>query len=370
VLIYGEKDFVAKTTRDLRKQAEDYGHSVQYDQEFAPHPTEPFGFADGISQPAIRGTRPARSKPNQNDIVEAGELVLGYPDNIGRFPPTPSVSADADPARLLSNVGEDPYRQRPEFSRTLCGSRRDLGRNGTFLVVRQLEQDVDAFDEWLNKASSEFACRVAPTKSTEHVKEMIAAKIIGRWKNGTPLVRHPHAPGPHPKEVSLAENDFNFGEEDPAGLRCPLGAHIRRANPRDSLTPGSSEQLAAVNRHRILRVGRRYDAQDGKHPGLLFMCVNVDIERQFEFIQQRWLVNPSFHGLPGETDASLSSAKFTVPTEHGPVQLTGLHQFVTTRGGAYFFLPSRTALQFLAKLGSWGSYKIDPPIEATAASVP
>jgi deferrochelatase/peroxidase EfeB len=147
------------------------------------------------------------------------------------------------------------------------------------------------------------------------------------------------------------DNDFMYGADDPGAKRCPLGAHIRRANPRDGLTPGSPEQLAIVNSHRMLRVGRSY-APSGGPPGLLFMCVSADIERQFEFVQQNWLLDPHFHGLERETDPLLGHEppprRFTASTADGPLRLSGLSEFVRMRGGGYFFLPSRSAYRFLA----------------------
>jgi deferrochelatase/peroxidase EfeB len=115
-------------------------------------------------------------------------------------------------------------------------------------------------------------------------EEFVAAKMMDRWQDGTSLVRDLAGleAGREPRRDP--DNDFLCGVEDPQGLRCPLGAHIRRANPRDSCAPGSREQLWIANRHRMLRVGRVYDPASGERPGLLFMCVNTDIERQFEFI--------------------------------------------------------------------------------------
>jgi deferrochelatase/peroxidase EfeB len=187
-------------------------------------------------------------------------------------------------------------------------------------------------------------------------REAIAARTVGRWHNGTSLVRYPDRPGTTQDAATGAtvdhapDNDFMYGAEDPAARRCPLGAHIRRANPRDGLAPGSPEQLAIVNSHRMLRVGRSYAPRDGT-PGLLFMCVNVDIERQFEFVQESWLHNPSFAGLERETDPLLGHERpprcFTVDNSAGPLRLAGLAEFVRMRGGGYFFLPSRTAYRFL-----------------------
>jgi hypothetical protein len=155
---------------------------------------------------------------------------------------------------------------------------------------------------------------------------------------------------PAPKSRRTADNDFLFGAEDPEALRCPLGAHIRRANPRDSFDPGSNEQIAISNRHRIMRVGRQYE--DGDKKGLLFMCLNGDIERQFEFIQQTWLMSPSFPGLSCEKDPVLGDGEkgacgFTIPSRDGPLTLSPMPAFVTTKGGGYFFMPGKRLIEYL-----------------------
>jgi deferrochelatase/peroxidase EfeB len=159
------------------------------------------------------------------------------------------------------------------------------------------------------------------------------------------------------------DNDFLFGAEDPQGLRCPFGAHIRRANPRESFEPGSREQLTIANRHRIMRIGRMY--QQGvadRNPGLFFMCLNADLERQFEFVQQTWVQDPSFHGLSCERDPLLgrpaADAHFTIPTREGPVMLRSLPEFVRMRGGGYFFVPGKALLEYL-------SSPVDQKLQAT-----
>jgi deferrochelatase/peroxidase EfeB len=220
------------------------------------------------------------------------------------------------------------------------------------LVIRQLEQDTAAFDRFLHDTAARLATNPrTPQCPAGQLEEWIAAKMVGRWRNGASLVRHPRLPAAN----IPADNEFLFGVEDPAGLRCPFGAHIRRANPRESFDPGSLVQLSITNRHRILRVGRSYARQDGMspNPGLLFMCLNADIERQFEFVQQTWVLAPSFHGLRNETDPMLgqrttSDTVMTIPTETGPLCLNGLQGFVTVRGTGYFFLPGRAAIRFLA----------------------
>jgi deferrochelatase/peroxidase EfeB len=152
------------------------------------------------------------------------------------------------------------------------------------------------------------------------------------------------------------DNDFLFGVEDPNARRCPFGAHIRRANPRDSFDPGSIDQLKVTNRHRILRVGRMYTAQNDSPRGLVFMCLNGDIQRQFEFVQQSWIASPSFHGLENETDAMIGGRgagqqndAMSIPMAGCPVRLKGLKDFVKVIGGGYFFLPGRKAVRFLAR---------------------
>jgi len=152
---------------------------------------------------------------------------------------------------------------------------------------------------------------------------------------------------------AYSDNEFLFGDTDPQGRKCPFGAHIRRANPRDSLNPVSDSELDVSNRHRLLRRGRAYwngDGENDKAQGLLFVALNSDIERQFEFVQSTWLNSTSFHGLEGESDPLLQSggAKFSLPTDKGTRQFDGLSQFTKLQGGGYFFLPGRQALYYIS----------------------
>jgi len=282
---------------------------------------EPFGFRDGLSQPVLAGTPAAQRPENRDQIMAAGEFVLGYADNRGFMPPVPSVAH---------------VRKSPSALPRLADGRYDIGRNSTFLVARQLRQDVKSFRDWVTEQAA------APGTSPDYV----AAKLVGRWPNGASLVRHPTRAG------KQADNDFNFAAEDPDGLACPVGAHIRRANPRDSLHPEAADPLAIVNRHRIIRVGRPYVAKRGESPqGLLFLCLNGDIERQFELVQQSWLLREDFGGLRGEQDPVTGlkprARTMTVPTLQGPDRLAALPTFVTPIGGGYFWLPSRSAVQYL-----------------------
>ncbi len=352
---------------------------------------EPFGFVDGISQPVIRGTYKSLRGADAIHLVEAGEFILGYPDNRGHIPPSPTIAAMNDPANVLPVATE----RQTAFSINTVNMERDLGRNGSFLAIRQLEQDVDAFRTFCSEEGTRLLPYFPPGIQAPP-EEYIAAKIVGRWRDGSPVSRYPRypaseAPGRHslsrapadgashrsqgkpqiaasPAKLPEAakrsaspprsrdpalepDNDFLFGSEDPQGLRCPFGAHIRRANPRESFDPGSQEQLSITNRHRIMRVGRVYEPQEGQKPGLLFMCLNGDLERQFEFVQQTWIQSPSFHGLAHESDPLISTHGagngYTIPTRGAPLRLGNLPSFVSTRGGGYFFLPGKRTLQFL-----------------------
>lgn len=328
LLLYS--DSVPKLDEEVRKAREALGkfgckplHDIRT-VEVTKTAIEPFGFRDGISQPVMRGTLRASREPYDSrslNTIQPGELVLGYRDNLGIVAPTPRA-----------------YGQ-------------DIGRNGTFLVVRQLEQNTVAFDQYLADAARELAKHPgAPSKDPAVLQDWIGAKMVGRWKDGTSLVRHPHEKG-SAKKPREPDNTFMFGREDPDGLRCPLGAHIRRSNPRDSFEPDSQTQVDISNRHRILRVGRAYDRNGGANPGLLFMCVNADIERQFEFLQQSWIFGNNFHGLHDEVDPIVGNCpdkSMNVPTPNGPIQLRTLGSFVTALGGGYFFMPGKSAVRTLA----------------------
>jgi deferrochelatase/peroxidase EfeB len=352
---------------------------------------EPFGFLDGISQPVIRGTYKALRGADPIHIVEPGEFILGYPDNRGYMPPSPTLDAIHDPASVLPVVAVALV----GFSNNTVNIDRDLGRNGSFLAIRELEQNVDEFWSYCRAEGARLK-PYFPAGVRGLPEEFIAAKIVGRWRDGSPLVRYPRypatdapvlvhplsrpgagvgtsspqmtvqipaAPGQLGSEAGRAEsdpkfepdNDFLFGTEDPQGLRCPLGAHIRRANPRESFEPGSKEQIEITNRHRIVRVGRVYTPEPGRKPGLFFMCLNGDIERQFEFVQQSWVDGSSFHGLSGERDPLNGErgggSSHTIPTPGGPMRLEKMPSFVSTRGGGYFFLPGRRTIQYLASAG-------------------
>jgi Dyp-type peroxidase family len=239
--------------------------------------------------------------------------------------------------------------------------RADLGRNGTYLVVRQLRQDVAGFWRYL-----ESATRHPDGSADAAAKIRLGARLVGRWPGGAPLVLSPDRDDP----ALSSATDFGYYAADPDGLRCPIGAHVRRTNPRDSLDPdpGSQKSIDIGNRHRLLRRGREYGpvasadqlasgVDDGIERGLHFLCLSANIARQFEFIQHTWVNNPKFSGLYQDADPLVAARRdgadcFTIPGQPVRTRLTALPQFVTTRGGAYFFLPGLKALRYLAGLGS------------------
>jgi Dyp-type peroxidase family len=284
---------------------------------------EPFGFRDGVSQPAVAGVS-APARPAMS--LTTGEFVLGYPNAYGKLAPRPVLSAELDPQHILPL---DPQ----------GSGRADLGLNGSYLVLRTLRQDVEAF--WA------YVRSVAPDREIA-----FAARLVGRWPSGAPLVLSPDRDQP---ELGTS-NDFGYHQLDQAGLRCPIGAHIRRANPRDSLdpNPGSSESIATTDRHRLLRRGRQYGADGAPgERGLHFVALNADLSRQFEFIQHSWLNSPKFDGLYDEGDPiagarTAESASYTAQDLPIRSRYHDLPSFVSVRGGAYFFLPGLRAVRYLA----------------------
>ncbi len=314
----------------------------------SPDGKEHFGFRDGISQPVIRFTKRDYEITDPDralHVVEPGEFILGYQNENGRMPVSPAVDERRDPRGLLAPLVRRAWWGRPNGLDRL----RDLGRNGTYLVLRQLQQHVAAFEEFLRATAGDDKSR----------QDLLAARMVGRWPSGTSLVSSPE----HDKPVPDHElNSFRYFPEDRAGFRCPIGAHVRRGNPRDNTADvdGAAHALRRVNLHRLLRRGRIYGppfpmneppADDGEERGLIFLCLNADLRRQFEFVQQTWLQNEKFSDLFDERDPLLGgSGSFTVQRPEGHERVRGLARFVTVKGGGYFFMPGIRALQYLAEL--------------------
>jgi Dyp-type peroxidase family len=293
---------------------------------------EHFGFGDGISNPPVKGLARSRSlqsypggKIDGNgkwQPLAAGEFLYGYLDEIGEVPAGPTPA--------------------------------DIGCNGSFLVLRKLSQDVDAFRAYM----------VAQAKRHGVPPDQLAAKLVGKTRDGMSLVA-PEADH---------RSDFRYAGDD-QGLVCPLGSHVRRANPRDSL----GFQTLLVDRHRILRRGIPYgelvprtrkmddvnppdtrSGADEPYPGqgLMFLALNVDIRRQFEFVQSQWINfgNDLHQGsdrdpIIGARDPHRPEHNRTVlltDTDDGVAVCAEIPSFVETRGGDYFFLPGLNAYAAIA----------------------
>jgi Dyp-type peroxidase family len=273
---------------------------------------EQFGFRDGISHPAIEGSGIPGSNP-QEQPLKPGEFVLGYPDETGGFPPMPQ----------------------PEV----------LGRNGTYAVFRKLHQRVAAFRQYLR----------ANSHSTQE-EELLAAKMMGRWRSGAPLALSPKSDAPALGADAMRNNNFVFGD-DPLGFKTPASSHIRRTNPRDASVSG------AVRLHRMIRRGTAYGPplpegvleDDDADRGIMFAFIGSHLKRQFEFVQSEWVNDGVFFGgAPAEKDpvsgANDGTGVFTLPRRPVRRRLQGIPRFVVTRGGEYCFMPGLRALRWLADL--------------------
>jgi Dyp-type peroxidase family len=298
-------------------------------------PREHFGFVDGISQPIpygsaiLVGGAPPHA-PDPYHAVAAGDLLIGHQDANLEPAPSPVIS------ERLPGAMDLPKRH------GLFGY-RDFGLDGTYLVIRELRQDVAGFWESMKAAAAQLGCG-------DHA---MAARVVGRTLEGVSLSPN----GAILERDGTPANAFGYLKADGLGLGCPIGSHVRRANPRDSLapTPGEGQLFLYVsNRHRILRRGRKFGPPFQEEPhadrGLLFMAINTDIARQFEFIQQTWMLNPNFGRLSDEIDPLVGRAgSFTVPLSPIASRIE-LKTYIQLVGGEYFFLPSLPALRYLMQL--------------------
>src|SRR5581483_8302511 len=275
-----------------QRMAEAGGLKELYEQDCYINPEsnqEPFGFRDGLSQPTVEGYGKRKAAadtegvaaPPGEEPIRAGEFILGYANAYEQLPITPTVPIDRDPRNILPFVPPDPDQPDQPVSDTV----KDFGQKGSYLVYRKLQQDVVGFWKFMNQHGGSY-----------DGAQKLAAKFMGRWPSGTPLVLCPEKDDPAVAADASRLNAFKFHEEDPHGYKCPVGSHIRRSNPRDSMEPNPEESLIVSNRHRIIRRGRPYgvpeDAKACKERapcGIIFIALNASIKRQFEFVQQTWV---------------------------------------------------------------------------------
>jgi Dyp-type peroxidase family len=273
-----------------------------------------FGFKDGIGQPAIEGSGVAPTNPKERPIA-AGEFVLGYRDETGEMPPMPSPDV--------------------------------LGRNGTYIVFRKLATRVAAYRRYLRDRAADRA-----------EEARLGAKMVGRWQSGAPLTLAPDEDDPELGADRHRNNDYLYGD-DRRGLKCPIGSHARRANPRDGLDDDGSVN---VRLHRMIRRGTSYGPplpdgvleDDGVERGIIFVFAGAHPRRQFEFVKTQWLNDGIFIGAPSEKDPLVGpndgTTPFTIPQVPIRRRLHDLPPFVVTRGGEYGFVPGLRALWWLSEL--------------------
>ncbi|MET8424477.1 peroxidase [Nocardia sp. NPDC004860] len=268
-----------------------------------------FGYRDRLSQPVIEGTGEAPT-PGSGAPLKAGEFILGYDDESG--PPL-----DLPQPEVLS-------------------------RNGTFMAYRRLREHVGRFRDFM-----------AEHGDTADEQELVAAKLMGRWRSGAPLVLAPETDDPELGADMSRNNDFNYKQMDPHGYAVPLGSHIRRMNPRDT---GVNMQ-----RRRMIRRGATYGPHlpegtpdDGADRGIAAFVLCASLVRQFEFAQNVWVNDTSFHELGNERDPIIGNQdgtlEFKIPKRPIRKTITGIPAFTSVRGGAYFFLPGLRALRYLTTL--------------------
>lgn len=266
-----------------------------------------FGYRDRMSQPEIEGMG-VTPTPGSGPPLKPGEFFLGYPDEDG--PPAPLPQ--------------------PEI----------LSRNGSYIAYRRLQEHVGTFRDFLRQNGA-----------TPEEQELVAAKLMGRWRSGAPLVLAPLKDNPALAADPQRNNNFDYGKMDPHGYAVPLGSHIRRMNPRDT--------GVNMNRRRMIRRGGTYGPslpegapEDGVERGIAAFVGCASLVRQFEFAQNVWANDPRFHELQNERDPIIGAHDgtydMTIPKRPIRKKIKGLPAFTTVKGGAYFFLPGIRALRFLA----------------------
>jgi deferrochelatase/peroxidase EfeB len=284
----------------------------------------PFGYTDGISMTTIRGG-PERYTPDHQQPCEPWLFVL-----------------------------------RDDAENYLLPQPRELALNGSFAVFKMIMTDVVGFENFLQSNKD----KIDP--------ELLAAKICGRWRNGVPLALSPETDSPPggipPEQMNNYEYVNADGSGDPKGLRCPVGAHMRRINPRGQPVTGQDQPGGSNNTHRIIRRGMPYGPTydptkpyDGIERGVLGYFINASIENQYEFVLGHWVNDSEFAGAvrlnPKSKDPMIGTQNpaesiFVIPQSNGApsIKVTGFSSFVTTKAAAYCFLPSITAVKFISQL--------------------
>lgn len=301
-----------------RAQYEDFaGVGAVAIQDFGAQPGDlnSLGYKDGIDQPAIEGSG-VEPLPGQGRPIKAGEFILGYPGESGFPLPMPQ----------------------PEI----------LGRNGTYVGFRKYQTRVGAFNRFLQANGR-----------TEEERELLAAKLVGRWRSGAPLTLAPEGDNATLGADPHRNNDFNYSN-DPRGRQAPFGCHIRRMNPRDT----KLTRLTDVNLHRVIRRGTTYgppydknalsEADDQVARGAYFLFISAKAMDTIEFLQQEWINDGNFIGIGGERDPIIGlqdeGATFTIPKAPVRRRVHGIETFNVLRGGEYFFMPSLSALRWIGEL--------------------
>ncbi|HYU91852.1 MAG TPA: Dyp-type peroxidase [Gemmatimonadales bacterium] len=317
--LYAKNDETLQKVLELaRKAHHDLADiSVVYRMRFGelPEGRNPFGFKDGLHNPHVEGSGSVPQAGSEASI-KAGEFILGYADENGETAETPVP--------------------------------QELRQNGTFMAFRKFHMDVAAFRRYLRAQAS-----------SPEEEELLAAKMVGRWRSGAPLVLAPDQDNPELGSDRNRNNVFSY-TDDMKGLKCPFSAHMRRVNPRDAL----KDEVVAVNLHHFLRRGTNYGPplpegvleDDGAERGGVFLLIGAYLKRQFEFIQSQWVTDGNFISHGTEQDPLIGNndgdGVFTIPQRPARRRLRGLPQFVTVRGGEYCFIPGLRALRWLAALGS------------------
>jgi len=290
-------------------------------EQFGAQPGDlnPLGYKDGIDQPAIEGSG-VEPLPGQGPPIKAGEFILGYPGEAGV--PLPMPQPDV------------------------------LGRNGTYVGLRKYQSRVGAFNRFLHAHGS-----------TEEERELLAAKLVGRWRSGAPLTLAPDVDDPALGADPHRNNDFNYAM-DPHGRQAPFGCHIRRMNPRDT----TLSRLTDVNLHRLIRRGTTFGApydpnalseEDDQIPrGAYFLFISAKTKATMEFLQQEWINDGNFIGAGSERDPIIGlqeeEATFTIPRDPVRRRIHAIETFNVLRDGEYFFMPSLSALKWIGNLAETG----------------